>query len=596
MFSSLNRSDTYDTLRWYCNSKGDLGQLGALLNDKASDAKKVRDSAIVTLESLDTSRILRLYATKVQTMFDDTLGRDSIRRVLGLYREIATFAENTGKAKDSGKCEFIAAPADNVKYLSFLLPVYKTIDRFLKYSESDDEKYDKVTSKFFGLGNGKPYPETDESAQQLCNSPAANVEQGDVGTVFRYYASFGSKAQPMFHALNTTDTYTRMRWFCIAKDQDKLGQTLNAKLSEAQKLRDTAIATLESLDTNRSTIADALCIVNLYETQTEALFDGTLARDSVGIVGDIYRDIIKCAENMTKLKASQQCELIADSADNSKYMSFLTPIFKTLSRFLKSNHIGQLNCNVNQSQNLQLIDDCLAITAVRQTEQHFDKEYTSAKIKTKIGWTFGRFEIRAALPKGKMLRPAIVMEPLMPAQWALGGQIDVMANNQLQILYNGVHFSTPPIYKPDNSEYITTARLNDFHTYAVEWTKSGIDWYFDGHKHHSFNLTHVLSAQYTRNGQPFVEKPFRIVINLGVGGVFFPRHNLSLDDVYGWECPALIIDYVRVYQTDSDDRVVILNSVRADRESSAGICARVRSTVRAAKPWSLSIATIIAIC
>ncbi|CAG2106476.1 unnamed protein product [Medioppia subpectinata] len=111
-------------------------------------------------------------------------------------------------------------------------------------SENDEEKYDKVTSKFFGLGNGKPYPTTAVLVQQLCNSSAK---------------SFGSKAQPMFNKLNTNNTYIKMRWFCNAKDQGKLGQVLNLKSSETKKLRDTAIATLESLNTNRSTIADAFC-------------------------------------------------------------------------------------------------------------------------------------------------------------------------------------------------------------------------------------------------------------------------------------------------------------------------------------------------
>ncbi|CAG2176217.1 unnamed protein product, partial [Oppiella nova] len=65
------------------------------------------------------------------------------------------------------------------------------------------------------------------------------------------------------------------------------------------------------------------------------------------------------------------------------------------------NHIGQLNCNVNQSENLQLRDGCLAITATRHKKKGFNKEYNSAKITTRQSWTYGRFEIRAALPTGK---------------------------------------------------------------------------------------------------------------------------------------------------------------------------------------------------
>jgi beta-glucanase (GH16 family) len=44
-------------------------------------------------------------------------------------------------------------------------------------------------------------------------------------------------------------------------------------------------------------------------------------------------------------------------------------------------------------------------------EKYLNKEYTSARITTKEGFTYGKFEIRAALPNGKMLRPAFFMIP-----------------------------------------------------------------------------------------------------------------------------------------------------------------------------------------
>ncbi|CAG2114334.1 unnamed protein product [Medioppia subpectinata] len=207
------------------------------------------------------------------------------------------------------------------------------------------------------------------------------------------------------------------------------------------------------------------------------------------------------------------------------------------------------NASINSSKNLQLIDGCLAITAAHEKENVLEKEYTSAKIKTKKGWTYGRFEIRAALPKGKMLRPVMVMESLSPGQWAIAGQIDIMTNIQTQGLGNGVHFSTSPaIYKPTAYEYIAKTRLNQFHTYAVEWHKSHIKWFFDDINHLTFNLSEKLSSHYTRNGEPFVGKPFKIAINLGVGGNFFPNQVLSINDFHDWECSALIVDYVRVYQ------------------------------------------------
>jgi hypothetical protein len=99
-----------------------------------------------------------------------------------------------------------------------------------------------------------------------------------------------------------------------------------------------------------------------------------------------------------------------------------------------------LNCNKNSSKNLRLIDGTLAITVIR--EKYLNKEYTSAKITTREGFTCGRFEIRAALPKGKMLRPAMVMIPMKICCWAKNGQINIMINTQDNELGAGIHYGT----------------------------------------------------------------------------------------------------------------------------------------------------------
>ncbi|CAG2103885.1 unnamed protein product [Medioppia subpectinata] len=200
------------------------------------------------------------------------------------------------------------------------------------------------------------------------------------------------------------------------------------------------------------------------------------------------------------------------------------------------NFIGQLNCNVNQSKNLRLIEGCLAITAFREKQKVFDKEYTSAKIKTKMGWTYGRFEIRAALPVGKMLRPVMAMESVSPKQWATAGQIDIMSNIQTQALVSGVHFSaSPPVYYGQTYGLTPETRVNQFHTYAVEWSERQMSWFFDGMRYFTFHLNHTLSPHYVRKGEPFVGKPFKLLINLGVGGLLFPNQLLDINDTNDWK-------------------------------------------------------------
>jgi beta-glucanase (GH16 family) len=197
----------------------------------------------------------------------------------------------------------------------------------------------------------------------------------------------------------------------------------------------------------------------------------------------------------------------------------------------------------------------LAIRAIK--EKYLNKEYTSARITIKEGFTYGKFEISAALPKGKMLRPSFFMIPEKFEFWAKNGQIDIMANNQNNILPAGIHHSwDPPVYQFNRSgEFSTLSNLNDFHTYSIEWNESEIKWFFDDINHLTINMNRILSSKYSRVGEPF-DKGFKLVIHLGVGGntgnhFFFPNQVLSPEDVINWKCPLLVIDYVRIYKWEN---------------------------------------------
>ncbi len=221
-----------------------------------------------------------------------------------------------------------------------------------------------------------------------------------------------------------------------------------------------------------------------------------------------------------------------------------------------------MNCNTNRPNNLRLIDGTLAITAIR--EIYLDKEYTSAKIITREGFTYGRFEIRAALPKGKMLRPAFFMQPETFDGWAKNGQIDIMDNNQDDKLGARIHFSVPAQIESNRSgDFSTPSNLNDFHTYIIEWNESEIKWFFDDINHLTIKINRKLSSFYSRVGEPF-DEPFRLVINLGIGGnagerFYFPNQILSLEDVINWKC-SLLIDYVRIYKWENGFQILSSSS------------------------------------
>ncbi len=143
-----------------------------------------------------------------------------------------------------------------------------------------------------------------------------------------------------------------------------------------------------------------------------------------------------------------------------------------------------MSCNTNSSKNLRLENGKLSLIAIR--EKHLNKEFTSAKITTKQGFTYARYEIRAALPAGKMLRPAIYLIP-----------------------YNGSDAMTTDINQTFSYE---SFNLSDFHTYGIEWKESQIKGLFDNSSYFSINASGMSTPTYSSN----YAQPFRLVIELEV--------------------------------------------------------------------------------
>ena len=253
------------------------------------------------------------------------------------------------------------------------------------------------------------------------------------------------------------------------------------------------------------------------------------------------------------------------------------------------NFIQQLNCKTNNSRNLQLINGCLAIAAIR--EKHLDRDYTSALITSKESFTFGRFVLRAALARGKMLRPAIWMAPTSHSgDWPKDGQIDVLTNVQTKSLGNGIHYLTQKS-EYHGPEYKTNSNLNDFHTYVVEWNESTIVWKFDERAHLVINISEKLLDHYN----PFAS-PFKLVLTLGVGGQFFINQVLTLDDVYDWDCSLFLLDYIRVYRwTKSIANVSNSSRDSKDRQSATDLCAAIMPSIRPERPLDIPLVPIVAV-
>jgi beta-glucanase (GH16 family) len=174
---------------------------------------------------------------------------------------------------------------------------------------------------------------------------------------------------------------------------------------------------------------------------------------------------------------------------------------------------------------------------------HAPVEYTSASLVTrnKVSWQYGRIEVRAKIPQGKGVWPAI---------WTLGadksrvgwpgcGEIDIMefVGKQPDAIHGTVHFAVAGKHQSDGGQWVTAKPFDDFHVYAIEWNPERIDFFFDRTKYHTVPLDKAGLGE----NNPF-RAPHFLLINFALGGSWGgPIDDTVLPQQY-------LIDYVRVFK------------------------------------------------
>lgn len=186
----------------------------------------------------------------------------------------------------------------------------------------------------------------------------------------------------------------------------------------------------------------------------------------------------------------------------------------------------------------EVSDGTLKITA-----QKIDGKVRSVRMNTVQSWTYGYFEGRLKLCKGKGTWPAFWMMPKNFRAWPDDGEIDIMEHVGYHENYVSSSIHCKAYYhsigtQKTNEIHIPTA-TSEFHTYAVEWTPEYMKFYFDGKLHFTFNN----DGKGDKNTWPF-NAPFYLKLNLAWGGNWGGA--MGIDE----SClpTTYEIDYVRVFQ------------------------------------------------
>jgi len=172
--------------------------------------------------------------------------------------------------------------------------------------------------------------------------------------------------------------------------------------------------------------------------------------------------------------------------------------------------------------------------------------YTSGSLTTKnlAEWTYGKIEIKAKLPKGVGLWPAIWMLGVNQAEvgWPKCGEIDIMEHLGFEkdSIFGTIHTKSynHMLGTQKGKKVFIDQPYNEYHIYSLEWTPEKIDILLDG-----VVYNHIENEHKTTDEWPFNQN-FYLKLNIAVGGGLGGKKGID-DSVFPQQ---MIIDNVRVYK------------------------------------------------
>ncbi len=180
------------------------------------------------------------------------------------------------------------------------------------------------------------------------------------------------------------------------------------------------------------------------------------------------------------------------------------------------------------------------------TKGRAEADYTSGAIETlgKASWLYGRVEVRAKLPKGKGIWPAIWMmgDNIGKVGWPKCGEIDIMeyVGHTPKRSHATIHMQNKArkgnVSKGNNLYFENLEE--EFHVFALEWTEEQLTLLVD----ERVALEFKRAEEEPKTPEWPFDKPCYIILNTALGGSWG-------GEIAEGTCPAeFLIDYVRVYQ------------------------------------------------
>lgn len=195
-----------------------------------------------------------------------------------------------------------------------------------------------------------------------------------------------------------------------------------------------------------------------------------------------------------------------------------------------------------KSENAWVEDGALTIEARKEYYSGFN--YTSAKLKTlnKQSFKYGRIDIRALLPKGQGIWPALWMlgDNLSSVGWPASGEIDIVemvgGTDGDNKTHGTLHWDSNGHASAGGSYTLSEGIFADeYHVFTLLWTETSMKWYVNDIFFKEITITDSNMTEF--------HQKFWLIFNVAVGGnwpgspdatTIFPQQ--------------MKVDYVRVFQ------------------------------------------------
>lgn len=202
--------------------------------------------------------------------------------------------------------------------------------------------------------------------------------------------------------------------------------------------------------------------------------------------------------------------------------------------------------NYTHGDNAHISDGKLIITAKKVDDHKAAGSYTSTRLISsgKQEFAYGRMEVRAKLPSGTGIWPAIWMLGANVGQvgWPACGEIDIMeyVGFEPNVIHSTIHTPSGFGGDGDGSEKTLDTAEEEFHIYGMLWTETKITFYVDTPE----NVVHVYEPSSKNDSNWPFNKPYFFILNIAVGGNWGGVKGID-NSIFP---QTMEIDYVRVYQ------------------------------------------------